>query len=131
MKKKWLAGILTVGMLFASTPTTLFAEPFQTESEQIVVEETEAEAEAEEAPVVDEAEAGEELFAAEDGTDEETDIIMDAPEGDVIETESGVPEGTVFQEEVIGQTEDGQDIYGGYVEAPEDTDVPLMNDVEK
>ena len=69
MKKKWLAGILTVGMLFASTPTTLFAEPFQAESEQIVVEETEAEAEAEEAPVVDEAEAGEELFAAEDGTD--------------------------------------------------------------
>ena len=47
MKKKWLAGILTVGMLFASTPTTLFAEPFQAESEQIVVEETEAEAEAE------------------------------------------------------------------------------------
>ena len=152
MKKKWLAGILTVGMLFASTPTTLFAEPFQAESEQIVVEETEVEAEAEEAPVVDEAEAeeepviteaeaeddmalpeaeaGEELFAAEDGTDEETDIVMDAPEGDVIETESGVPEGTVFQEEVIGQTEDGQDIYGGYVEAPEDTDVPLMDDVE-
>ena len=64
MKKKWLAGILTVGMLFASTPTTLFAEPFQAESEQIVVEETEAEAEAEaeaeEAPVVDEAEAEEE-----------------------------------------------------------------------
>lgn len=53
MKKKWLAGILTVGMLFASTPTTLFAEPVQAESEQIVVEETEAEAEAEEAPVVD------------------------------------------------------------------------------
>lgn len=112
MKKKWLAGILTVGMLFASTPTTLFAEPFQAESEQIVVEETEAEAEAEEEPFITEAEAeddmalpeaeaGEELFAAEDGTDEETDIIMDAPEGDVIETESGVPEGTVFQEEVI------------------------------
>ena len=87
MKKKWLAGILTVGMLFASTPTTLFAEPFQAESEQIVVEETEAEAEAEaeDDMALPEAEAGEELFAAEDGTDEETDIIMDAPEGDVIE----------------------------------------------
>lgn len=46
-----------------------------------------------------------------------------------MKSESGVPEGTVFQEEVIGQTEDGQDIYGGYVEAPEDTDVPLMDDV--
>ena len=74
MKKKWLAGILTVGMLFASTPTTLFAEPFQAESEQIVVEETEAEAEAEDEPFITEAEAeddmalpeaeaGEELFA--------------------------------------------------------------------
>ena len=38
--------------------------------------------------------------------------------------EVGVPEGTDFQPEVIGQTEDGEDIYGSYIEAPEDTHFP-------
>lgn len=44
--------------------------------------------------------------------------------------EVGVPEGTDFQPEVIGQTEDGEDIYGSYIEAPEDTDVPVLEDAE-
>ena len=61
-------------------------------------------------------------------------LLAEPTEGEAVEepiiTEFGVPKDMADSGEVIAQTEDGQAVYGGYIEVPEDTDVPELADEE-
>lgn len=79
MKKKWLLGVLTIGLLSTSVPANVFAEPTEDADDFVT-----------------------------------TDVL---PVGD-----------TDALREPIAYTEDGEPIYGGYIETSEDSNAPLLED---
>lgn len=81
MKKKWLLGILTIGLLSTSVPGNVFAEP------------------------------------TEDADGFATTDVLQVGDADALT-------------EPIAYTEDGEPIYGGYIETSEDSNAPLLEDEE-